>query len=210
MSKGLFISFEGTDGSGKSTQIKYVQQFLATHDVPYLLTREPGGTVVGEKIRRILLDPKIVNMDSVTETLLYAASRSQNLQENILPGLDRGDLVLCDRFFDSSLVYQGAGRNLPGMVRRVDECIFPNRKPDRTYLIDLPPISAAERIRDRGQDRIEMENIEFYSLVYEGYRELAEDEPERFVVLDGRETRETIRDRIFDDLNQLLVEHNFL
>lgn len=206
MKRGLFITFEGTDGSGKSTQVANVRRFLEEKGIPYLYTREPGGTPVGEKIRDVILDPENRRMEPLTEALLYAASRCENVRENICPALSRGELVLCDRFLDSSVAYQGAGRELGEIVRTVNRDAVAGLVPDRTYLFDLPPEIGRKRIEAQGSmDRIEREELAFHRRVREGYLKLAEQEPERFLVLDGTAARDALEERILNDLRQVLT-----
>ncbi|MGI6212299.1 MAG: dTMP kinase [Anaerovoracaceae bacterium] len=206
MKRGLFITFEGTDGSGKSTQVANVRRFLEEKGIPYLYTREPGGTPVGEKIRDVILDPENRRMEPLTEALLYAASRCENVRENICPALSRGELVLCDRFLDSSIAYQGAGRELGEIVRTVNRDAVAGLVPDRTYLFDLPPEIGRKRIEAQGSmDRIEREELAFHRRVREGYLKLAEQEPERFLVLDGTAARDALEERILNDLRQVLT-----
>ena len=134
MKQGMFITFEGPDGSGKTTQIKRLKAFLEQNGIQVVLTREPGGTLIGEKIREIILDKDHIEMDNLTEALLYAASRAQHVAQVIRPNLDAGRTVICDRFMDSSLVYQGVGRQLGSLVRTINEIAVNGTLPDLTAI----------------------------------------------------------------------------
>lgn len=186
------MTFEGLDGSGKSTHLLRVARRLAERGIAHEVTREPGGTELGQAIRAIFLDDRFGAMDGVLELLLVFASRRQHLIEVIDPALAAGRLVLCDRFTDSTRAYQGAGRGVDAeTIERVDEIATGSRRPDRTLLFDLP----AEAARRRGSshkrqragrvDRLDAETLAFYERVRGGYLELARAEPERFRVIDS-------------------------
>lgn len=187
-----FITFEGLDGSGKSTHLERVARRLAERGVAFDVTREPGGTELGQAIRSVFLDRRFPEMDGRVELLLVFASRRQHLIEVIEPALAAGRHVLCDRFTDSTMAYQGAGRGVDReTILRVDELATGGRRPDRTLLFDLP----AEAARRRGSshkrrragrvDRMDAETLAFYERVRGGYLDLARDEPERFRVIDS-------------------------
>lgn len=184
---GLFITFEGIDGSGKTTQLQALRRTIEQSGREVLLVREPGGTVIGEKIRMILLDKENIVMSKETELLLYEAARSQIVREVISPALFAGKMVICDRFFDSSTAYQGYGRGLP-----LEDVFFLNRfatggiEPDLTFLLDISARDARERMdgRDSVEDRLEMEGLAFMEAVRKGYLELSKNN--RFVCLDAR------------------------
>jgi thymidylate kinase (EC 2.7.4.9) len=182
--KGLFITFEGPDGSGKSTQISRLKRRLESLHISTVLTREPGGTLIGEKIREIILDVDHTEMDPLTEALLYAAARSQHVSQVIQPALDRGEAVICDRFMDSSIAYQGFGRGLGDQVRVINEYAVRGLVPDLTFLLLLDPALGKKRIH-RDYDRLEKEEDEFHQKVYQGYMQLAAAFPERVVAIDG-------------------------
>ena len=198
---GLFITFEGTEGCGKSTQIQALATHLEQMGIPVLQTREPGGTALGEAIRNLLQhDSAGENMIPEAELLLFTASRAQLTRELILPALAEGQIVLCDRFMDSTTVYQGVARKIdPKVVAQINQFAVGNARPDLTILIDIDPETGIRRARSRSQgqlDRMEREAIDFFKAVREGYLKLAESEPERFVVLDGSNSIETLRDQI--------------
>jgi dTMP kinase len=182
--KGLFLSFEGLDGSGKTTQIDLLADWLRGLGYEVVKTREPGGTPIGEKIRNIVLDVANTGMDPVCETLLYAASRAQHVAELIRPALEEGACVLTDRFVDSSYVYQGTGRGLPAEVRAINAAAIRGTLPDMTFFLDLGPERSLRRRTDAtSADRIESERMDFHRKVYEAYRKLAEEFPERIRIV---------------------------
>lgn len=190
-----FISFEGIDGCGKSTLMEHLCRWLEDAGVPWLRTREPGGTPIGEKIRRLLLDPSSAEMSARAEVLLYSASRAQLAEEVIAPALKRGNWVLTDRFVDATFAYQGFGRgfDLRGL-RGIQEWTLGGLWPDRTILLDCAIETALERMgaRNGEKDRIERENLEFHKKVREGYLSLAEAEPDRFLVLDAEKSLDRV------------------
>lgn len=206
---GLFITFEGIDLCGKTTQAKLLVAHLKDKGFDVLLTREPGGPGISEKIRQILLNPENHAMTSMAELLLYEASRAQHTEELIRPALSDGKLVICDRFGDASFAYQGHGRRLGGeLVRRLNDLATGGLSPDLTIVLDLPPEEAARRAegKDWQADRLEGEKIDFHRRVREGYLRLAEEEPERVRIIDGRGSVEEIQDRIRALVDPLLEE----
>ena len=168
--KGLFITFEGCEGSGKSSIAKMLKEELENANIPCLFTREPGGTPISEKIRNIILDPSTPEMTSRTEALLYAASRSQHTAEKIIPALEEGKIVICDRYLESSLAYQGAAREL-GIGNIFDINIFGGAiEPDYVLFFDIPPQESLKRIKNRNFDRLEKEELEFHEKVYNYFK----------------------------------------
>ncbi|NQV29898.1 MAG: dTMP kinase [Candidatus Marinimicrobia bacterium] len=205
--RALLISFEGIDGSGKSTQCKMLYHELIGRGYGVHLYREPGGTRISEKIRDILLDRENMEMSPVTEMLLYFASRNQLISEMVVPALKRGEIVLLDRFVDSTIAYQGYGRNLSlEDIRKVAEVAIGSVIPDLTILVDTPLETAEDRMDDRDLDRLEAENSEFKLRTRNGYLQLAENEPQRFLVLDGRDNIEGLKRKVFERIDQLLVK----
>lgn len=185
MKRGFFITFEGPDGSGKSTQAQSLAHRLQEAGYTVLLTREPGGTKLGEAVRGILLG-KDHEISQRTEALLYAAARAQHVQEKIIPALERGEIVICDRFVDSSLAYQGYGLGMClWEINQINSFATGGLKPDLTFLLDLSPKEGLARARqDRGQmDRIEERALEFHAKVRQGFLELAKEESQRFKVI---------------------------
>lgn len=192
-----FITFEGIDGSGKSTQADLLKTFLEERNREVVLVREPGGTDISEKVRTILLDPENRHMDPVTETLLLAASRTQLVQQVILPAMRRGKTVLCDRYVDSTLAYQGHGRGLPmSWLRTLNEVATQATEPDFTILVDLPVATALTRMGKKTFDRMEKEGREFLQKVREGYLKLAQKNPGRYIVVNGLESIQEIHQTI--------------
>lgn len=185
--KGKFITFEGCEGVGKSRQIKLLQEYLEKNGVHYYLTREPGGTSVSEKIREIILDGKNTDMTDECEALLYAAARVQLLKEVVAPKLDSGELVICDRFVDSSMAYQGYARGLGAeFVEKINSYAIENFTPDYTLFLDLPPEKAFLRKGGADKnDRLELTGMDFHNKVYKGYKELAEKNRDRIIVIDA-------------------------
>jgi dTMP kinase len=199
---GLFITFEGTEGCGKSTQINALAARLQDQGQQVLQTREPGGTSLGEAVRNLLQhDEAGAGMSPEAELLLFTASRAQLTRERILPAIAKGEIVLCDRFMDSTTVYQGVARQIDiQAVAAINRFAVGEARPDLTILIDLSPEVGMARVHARsdGQlDRIEQEAIEFFQAVRAGYLKLAESEPERFLVLDGSASVEVLEQQIW-------------
>jgi dTMP kinase len=196
--RGKFITFEGLDGCGKSTQLARVAEKLSQHGFSVVVTREPGGTDTGEKVRRLLLDTRTSALAPMAELALMFASRAQHIQEVISPALDAGQIVLCDRFTDSSEAYQGGGRKLGSKpVLELHRVLCGDLKPDLTILMDTDVNSSVERARrrnlarstsDNDEGRFEKENRAFFTRVHGAYLEIAKREPERVVVIDARGT----------------------
>lgn len=205
MGKGIFISIEGPDGSGKSTQISILKEYFSARGKEVLLTREPGGTAIGEKIREIILDRNNSEMVSMTEALLYAASRAQHVAQVIRPALQAGKIVICDRFVDSSIAYQGYGRKLGESVRTINEYAVDGCLPDLTFLLKLDPKVGKGRIRFEEQDRLEQEKLDFHQRVYEGYAEL-EASTERMIGIDAERGIEEISRDIISEMERYLRE----
>lgn len=204
MKQGYFITFEGGDGAGKSTQIKKLKDYLQEKGFDVILTREPGGTAIGEKIRQIILDPENIEMDSVTEAMLYAASRAQHVAQVIKPAIDQGKIVICDRFIDSSIAYQGYGRALGDSVSVINSYAVGEYMPHMTFLLKLTPQAGNKRISGREKDRIELEASTFHQKVYDGYTALEKLYPERIVGIDAAGTIDEIQNEIRSRINRLL------
>lgn len=202
-SQARFISFEGIDGCGKSTVIGRFACWLDEVDIPYIRTREPGGTPLGENIRRLLLDPSYRNMDEPAEVLLYTASRAQLVQEVILPNLQKGTWVLADRFIDATLAYQGYGRRLDlTVLRQIQAWACRNLWPHHTVLLDCDVHLARQRMQGRpgALDRMERQQLSFHRRVRAGYLELAKLEPQRLVIVDSSQALE----KVLEDLREVL------
>lgn len=202
MKPGLFVSFEGIEGCGKTTQINLISKYLTERSVPHTITREPGGTAVGEGIRKVLLHSETIHLTAAAELLLFYASRSQNIQEKIIPALNRREVVLCDRFYHASMAYQGYGRGISlDLIEKLTELVCDRYRPELTVLLDIDPVIGLERARARNtkppvdEGRFEMEDVEFYRRVREGYLEIAGRELHRIkVVRAGRPLEEVHRD----------------
>jgi len=184
----MFISFEGIDGAGKTTLLSTMEAWLKKEKISHVVTREPGGTRLGEKVRELLLDPSHKGMNDRAELLLYSASRAQLVQDVIRPALKDGQWVLADRFVDATLAYQGYGRGLDlTMLRAIQEWATDGLRPHRTVLVDcdLDVAAGRQRLRPKARDRIESEHRAFHQSVRQGYLALAAQEPDRITVLDG-------------------------
>ncbi len=193
--KGLFITVEGVEGSGKSTNIEVIEEFLSERMIDYTITREPGGTLLAEEIRELILRRHEEEMDATTELLLIFAARAQHLNTKIKKSLAEGVWVLCDRFTDATYAYQGAGRGLDEkLISQLERLVQVNLRPDLTVIFDLDPRIGLERARQRGQlDRIESQKLEFFQRVREGYKNIASHESARCLVIDASQTREAVR-----------------
>lgn len=193
---GKFITFEGPEGSGKSTVIKGVEEYFISQGYDVLVTREPGGIKISEDIRNIILSKENTEMNARAEALLFAAARSQHFTEKIIPALELDKLILCDRFIDSSLAYQGYARGLGiDEVLSINKFAIGNHFPDVTVFIDVPPSVGLHRVfsnSNRKVDRLDLETLEFHEKVYTGYKILAERFHDRFVNIDGTNSVETV------------------
>ena len=205
MERGIFISIEGPDGSGKSTQIENIKKFFADKNLEIVFTREPGGSAIGDRIREILLDNNCKEMDYMTEAMLYAASRAQHVAQVIKPALESGKIVICDRFVDSSIAYQGYGRKLGDAVAVINSYAVAGCMPDVTFLMKLDPGIGKSRVSSRNQeDRLESEKVAFHQEVYNGYLQIEKDNPDRIFGIDASRGIEEIRDDIYKKLEEVL------
>ncbi len=202
--RGKFITMEGCEGVGKSTQVSLLIDYLTKLGKKVYFTREPGGTVISEQIRKVILDPENTEMDAVTELLLYIASRRQLTKETIEKKLEEGFYVICDRFTDSTLAYQGYARGLDKeLIKKLNEIAVGEVTIDATVFLDLDPANSF--IRKGGadmQDRLERENIEFHKKVYEGYRHIAAENPDRVICVDASAGKEEIAAMIIEALEK--------
>ena len=194
MNKGFFISLEGGEGAGKSTQNKRIVRWLAQQVKDVLETREPGGTVVSEKIRKMLLDNRNAGLNATAELLMMFAARSQLVEEVILPALAAGQVVVCDRFADASYAYQGGGRQLGGeTVEVVEKLVLKGLQPNLTLLFDVPVEQGMKRVASRGEaDRFEVESLRFFERVRKAYLERAAAQPGRFRIIDASQNEDVV------------------
>lgn len=207
--KGLFIVMEGPDGSGKTTQINLLKEYLEEAGYECLITREPGGTVIGEEVRQLILNPEHKEMSPVTEMLLYAASRAQLVHEVIGPALEEGKIVISDRFVDSSIVYQGIARKLGiSTVSAINAPGIGIYRPDGIFFIDLSEAEGLRRKKEqKNLDRMEQEGIDFHHMVSEGYRKVLSGRPE-VMKIDGGRSIDTIQKKIRNHVDELLKKKN--
>ncbi|NHM33469.1 dTMP kinase [Neobacillus terrae] len=210
MENGVFITIEGPEGAGKSTVIVMLAQRLEEEGYPVLLTREPGGIEIAEQIRKVILNPDNTAMDPRTEALLYAAARRQHLTEKVKPALEKGSIVLCDRFVDSSLAYQGYARGL-GMeeVFTINQFAIENMMPDTTLYFDIDPEEGLKRInshKGREINRLDLEALDFHKKVREGYLILKERFPERFISIDASASVEDVFTFAFESLKERIAK----
>ena len=206
----MFITLEGIEGSGKTTQIGRLVEFLEERGVECVMTRQPGGTLIGENIRSILLDPASTALEPMTELLLYLADRCQHIYELIRPCLDAGKAVVCDRYFDATVVYQGFARGLNiELIQKLHQILFDDLKPDMTLLLDLAPKVGLKRAwqqlnngqRSGHESRFEAETLAFHEKVRAGYLELARLEPERFQIINAAQSQ----DQVFTAISEIVA-----
>lgn len=205
MKKGFFITFEGPDGAGKTTQIELLSDYLKSQCYDVVLAREPGGTELGEKIRQIILDPGKQGMSFETEVLLYAASRAQHIKEVIMPNILAGNVVISDRFFDSSIAYQGFGRGMLEYVELVNNYITKDCTPNLTFLFKLDPQIAMKRVSSK-PNKVKIETKEFYENAMKGYEYLAKKYPERVFSVDASKAIDEIAYRIIKIASQKMCQ----
>jgi dTMP kinase len=213
--KGLFITFEGPDGSGKTTQLKRLAAELIQSGYNVMVTREPGGTPISDQIRKIVLSPDNSSMVDQTEVLLYAASRAQHVHEKIIPALQRDQIVLCDRFIDASIAYQAFGSGMDeSQVREINQFASSGLKPHRTYMIDVPVEVSQHRLLQRKQsefdlvlDRIEQKESQYHNRVRDAFHRIAKDEQQRVCLIKGDRTEDQIFSDIRSDFLQFFANH---
>lgn len=214
---GKLITFEGVEGCGKSTQMEEASRFLSGKKIPLVVTREPGGTAIGNEIRNILLNRDHHRMAILTELFLYLAVRAQHVKEIIRPALEAGKIILCDRFHDSTLAYQGYGRGLDlEMISDLNALATDGITPDLTILLDIDPEEGLRRAKQRSAqlfsdprlDRFEEDTLEFHRRIRTGYLALAERNPQRFVLIPAADTQDKVSSRIVEALKRFLKEHD--
>ncbi len=204
---GILITFEGIEKCGKTTQAKLLYEYLKEKGIPCILVHEPGGTKIGEEIRKILLDKENTKMTPKTELFLYLAARAQLLTEVIFPSLQEGKIIICDRFSDSTLAYQGGGRNLElEKINQINKYATDKLKPNLTILIDIPVSISQERIKKEKKDRLEKENEEFHKRVRDTYLFLAKRAPKRIKIFEGNKSIEDLHLEIRTKVIQFLTQ----
>jgi dTMP kinase len=205
MSRGLFVTFEGIDGCGKSTQIERFTARCTADTIDHIVTREPGGTLIGENIRSLVMDPRWEAMTQECELLLYCAARAQHVREKIIPSLEKGRVVVSDRFFDATVAYQGYGRGIAlESLFSLNRFATGGLEPDITFVFDLPVETALARMRLQGKvpDRLERNAADFHYRVRQGYREIAAKEPQRVVCIDAQRDIESIAESVYEEFTQ--------
>lgn len=209
----MLITLEGIEGSGKTTQMVHIETYLAARGIDCTITREPGGTAIGAKIRAVLLDPANHDMDPLAELMLYMADRAQHISQVIRPALNAGKVVLCDRFFDATIVYQGLARGLsPKLIEEFHMMAFNGLKPDLTLLLDLPPEMGLARAwsqinngdRVANESRFEEERLEFHNRVRSGYLALAKKDPQRFRIIDAAKNEAQVKTEICNQIDGII------
>lgn len=205
-----FISLEGGEGAGKSSAIQCIEAWLTEHEIPYILTREPGGTPMAEEIRELVLSARDEQVAPNTELLLVFASRVQHLNEKIQPALAQGKWVISDRFVDSSYVYQGVARGInESVIDNLVDTFLKNQLPNKTLLFDVPVELGLQRVQSRGEsNRLDGESLAFHQKVRDGFLHRASQDPERFVVVDASQAIASVEAQIVAQLNALLAGHN--
>jgi len=207
--RGRFITVEGIEGVGKSTNMAFIASALESNKIPYVMTREPGGTALAEEIRSLVLSERQESVTAITELLLMFAARAQHIEHFIKPHLEAGDWVLCDRFTDSSFAYQGGGREMDiGLLRQLEKSVQGNLSPDLVILLDLSVDRAMDRIRARSDnDRIDAESISFFNRVREAFLERARNNPDRYLVLDASPGIELVQESLRKGLESFINEN---
>ena len=209
MKKGYFITFEGPDGAGKSTQIEYLKEYFEKRGFETLFTREPGGTRLSEEIRDMLLNKENTDMTARAEALLYAASRAQLVETVIQPAIDEGKIVVCDRYIDSSIAYQGFGRDLGPKVAEINKFGVNSLEPDLTFLMMIDPETVKSRFDQENLDRLESEDLEFKKKVLEGFVSVSEEYRFRVRTIDATKSKEEIREEIQKEIEWHLNKRGF-
>lgn len=205
---GIFVTLEGIEGTGKTTNLRFLAEYLHQHDIPLLITREPGGTPLADDIRHFLLSEHKEQIDPEAELLLIFAARAQHINKVIRPALAAGKLVLCDRFTDTSYAYQGAGRDIPReKIETLEKIVQEGLKPDLTILLDAPAEIGRERIQERKKaDRFEMESNKFFNKARRAYLKMAQDEPNRFRVVDASQPLTDVQRQMLEALQPCLAK----
>ncbi|MBV1932313.1 MAG: dTMP kinase [Porticoccaceae bacterium] len=200
--KGKFITLEGTEGVGKSTNVACIEQWLSSRGIDFISTREPGGTELGEEVRTLLLSHRTQSVDVMAELLLMFAARAQHLSEKILPALNKGIWVLCDRFTDATFAYQGGGRGVDlHLIQTLADLVHGGLQPDLTLVLDIEPEVGLSRVQKRGErDRFEIQELAFFDRVRQGYHRQIDSQPERFSLIDASQNEQ----QVAADINSVL------
>lgn len=209
MKKGWFITFEGIDGCGKSTQLAITAKILSEQGYSVLVSREPGGTVIAEKIREILISPEHAEMVNECEFLLYCAARAQHVREKIIPAIEQGKIVLCDRFQEATFAYQGFGRAIPlEILNTINAYATGGLDPDMTFVFDLSVDSSINRMTkiNKIKDRLEQNGKDFFERIRQGYLSMATNSPKRIMIIDGEQGIEKVSDRVLVHIKDLLFK----
>ena len=209
MSKGCLIVIDGGNGAGKGTCLSALEGHLRDQGLAVVMTREPGGTGIGERIREILLDRSASNMFDVTELMLFAAARAQHVREKIIPAINAGKIVVSDRFDSATISFQHFGRGLSlELIKQLNDIAVDGVRPDMTIILDLDPVTGLERVVSRGSqlDRMEKENVEFLQRARKGYLEQAKEDPDHFVIIDSSQPRENVWQKAFDVADRVIAK----
>ena len=203
MKQGKFVTIEGLEGAGKSTQIENLQEYLRSKQIDFILTREPGGTLYAEKIRKLLLEITDESLDPIAELLLIFAARAQHLEKLIKPTLASGTWVVCDRFTDATYAYQGGGRSLgTDAVAKLEDFVQGAMRPDLTILLDLEPEIGLARATERGElDRFETEQLDFFNRVRAAYHQRVKERPDSYIVVDSSGDIDSVRGRLIEQFD---------
>lgn len=209
----LFITFEGPEGSGKTSILAKLKEKFEDDSIKIITTREPGGSVISEEIRKIILNKTNVLMDAWTEVLLYVAARKQHLVEKIIPEVNSKKIIVCDRFSDSTLAYQGYARKLDiNKINKIQDMIFDDFKPDLTILFDIEPEISLQRINNRNKNennRLDKETLEFHKLVYQGYKEIAKNNQDRIKVINANKDFSLVLDEVYQIIKKFIIINNY-
>ena len=211
MNKGFMVVFDGSNGAGKTTVIKSVEKYLSSKGYDVLLTREPGGTPIGEKIREVILDPKTPEMSFMTELMLFGAGRAQHIQEKLIPALSEGKIVISDRFDAATYSFQHFARGIDiNTINKINDLALSGFSPNMNIVLDLDPEEGLKRVQSRGEglDRLEDEKAEFLARARNGYLKQAEQNPSKFEVIDASQSKEKVLQDVIQVIDELLSKHN--
>jgi len=211
MKKGFMVVFDGSNGAGKTTVINEVEKYLKTKGLDVIMTREPGGTPIGEKIRSIILDSSTPEMCDMTELMLFGAGRAQHIQEKIIPALDDGKIIISDRFDAATFSFQHYARGINiDIITKINNLALDGFKPDMNIILDLDPLEGLKRVKQRGEglDRLEDEKLDFLDKARNGYLSQAQDQPDKFEVIDASKTKECVLQDVIMVIDSLLEKHH--